>query len=51
MFVTDNMIMLGSVIRVNKEYYPKTLLEEYKHEAKKTKIDNFINDDLDPKFI
>ena len=51
MFVTDNMIMLGSVIRVNEEYYPKTLLEECKHEVKKTKIDNFINDDLDPKFI
>ena len=41
--------MLGSVIRVNKEY--KTLLEECKYEIKKTKMDNFINDDLGPKFI
>ena len=43
--------MLGSVIRVNKEYYPKTLLEECKYEIKKTKMDNFINHDLGPKFI
>ena len=43
-----SMIMLDSVIRVNKKYYPQTLLEQCKHEMKKTKMENLINDDLDP---
>ena len=42
------MIMLDSVIRVNKKYYPQTLLEECKYEIRKTKMDNLINDDLEP---
>ena len=41
------MIILQSVIRVNKNYYPQTLLEECKHIIKKSKIENLINDDLD----
>ena len=41
------MIILKSVIRVNKNYYPQTLLEECKHITKKSKIENLINDDLD----
>ena len=40
--------MLDSVIRVNKKYYPQTLLEECKYEIKKTKMENLINDDLEP---
>ena len=32
-----SMIMLDSVIRVNKKYYPQTLLEECKYEIKKLK--------------
>ena len=40
--------MLDSVIGVNKKYYPQTLLEEYKYEIKKTKMENLINDDLEP---
>ena len=39
--------MLGSVIRANKKYYPQTLLEEWKYEIKKGKMENLINDDLD----
>ena len=39
--------MLGSVIRVNKKYYPQTLLEECKYIIKNNKIENHINDDLD----
>ena len=39
--------MLDSVIRVNKKYYPQTLLEEYKYEIKKNKVENLINDELD----
>ena len=41
------MIILESVIRVNKNYYPQTLLEECKHIIKKSKIENLINDNLD----
>ena len=32
-----SLIMLNSVIRVNKKYYPQTLLEEWKYEIKKIK--------------
>ena len=40
--------MLDSVITVSKKYYPQTLLEECKYEIKKNKMENLINDDLDP---
>ena len=39
--------MLDSVIRVNKKYYPQTLLEECKYVIRKSKTENLINDDLD----
>ena len=39
--------MLDSVIRVNKKYYPQTLLEKRKYVIKKNKMENLINDDLD----
>ena len=42
------LIMLDSVIRANKKYYPQTLLEECKYEIKKNKMKNLINDNLDP---
>ena len=38
--------MLDSVIRVNKKYYPQTLLEECKYVIRKNKVENLINDDL-----
>ena len=38
--------MLESVIRVNKKYYPQTLLEECKYVIRKNKMKNLINDDL-----
>ena len=40
--------MLDSVITVNKKYYSQTLLEECKYEIKNYKMENLINDDLDP---
>ena len=42
-----SLIMLDSVVRVNKKYYPQTLLEECKYTIKKIKMENLINDDLD----
>ena len=42
-----SVIMLGSAIRVNKEYYPQTLLEKCKYVIRKNKLENLINDDLD----
>ena len=41
-----SLIMLDSVIRVNKKYYPQTLLEECKYVIRKNKVENLINDDL-----
>ena len=43
-----SVIMIDSVIRVNKKYYPQTLLEKCKYEIKNNKMENLINDDLDP---
>ena len=40
-------IMLDSVIRVNKKYYPQTFLEEWKYLIWKNKMENLINDGLD----
>ena len=42
-----SLIMLDSMIRVNKRYYPQTLLEGCKYKIKKNKMENLINDDLD----
>ena len=43
-----SLIILDSVIRVNKKYYPQTLSEECKYEIKKIKMENPISDALDP---
>ena len=40
--------MLDSLIRVNKKCYPQILLEECKYKILKNKLENLINDDLDP---
>ena len=42
-----SLIMLDSVIKASKKYYPQTLLEECKYEAKKRKMKNLINDKLE----
>ena len=39
--------MVDSVIKATKKYYPQTLLEECKYEAKKRKMKNLINDKLE----
>ena len=39
--------MLDFVVKVSKMYYPQKLLEESKYEAKKTKMESLINDDLE----
>ena len=45
-----SLIMLDSV-RVNKKYYPQTLLEECKYVIRKNKMENLINNDFKFKFI
>ena len=41
------LIMLESVIRSNKKYYPQTLMEECKYVIQTNQMKNLINDDLD----
>ena len=41
-----SIIMLDSVIKVNKKYYPQTFLEECKYVQEKIKNENYIDDDL-----
>ena len=41
-----SIIMLDSVIKANKKYYPQTLLEECKYVQKMIKMENHINGDL-----
>ena len=42
-----SIIMLDSVIKANKKYYPQTLLEECKYIQEKIKTENYINEDLE----
>ena len=42
-----SLIVLNSIIRVNKKYYLQTFLEECKYVIRKNKMENLINDDLD----
>ena len=42
-----SIIMLDSVIKANKKYYPQTLLEDCKYVQEKIKMENLINDDLE----
>ena len=38
-----SIIMIDSVIKENKKYYPQILLEECKYTKEKIKIENYIN--------
>ena len=42
-----SIIMLDSVVKAKKKYYPQTLLEECKYEQKRIKTENLIDDDLE----
>ena len=42
-----SIIMLDSVIKAKKKYYPQKLLEECKYEQEKIKLENLIDDDLE----
>ena len=42
-----SVIMLDSVIKTNKKYYPQTLLEECKYVQEKIKTENYIDEDLE----
>ena len=42
-----SIIMLDSIIKAKKKYYPQTILEECKYEQKRIKIENLIDDDLE----
>ena len=42
-----SIIMLDSVIKPKKKYYPQTFLVECKCEQKRIKIENLIDDDLE----
>ena len=42
-----SIIMLDSVIKAKKKYYPQTVLEECKYEQKTLKTENLIDDDLE----
>ena len=42
-----SIIMLDSVIKANKKYYPQTFLEECKYMQEKIKTENYIDLELD----
>ena len=42
-----SIIVIDSVIKANKKYYPQIFLEECKYMQEKIKIENFINEDLE----
>ena len=41
-----SIIMLDSVIKAKKKYYPQTFLEKCKNEQKRIKLENLIDDDF-----
>ena len=41
------IIMIDSVIKANKGYYPQTILKECNYIKEKRKIENYINEDLE----
>ena len=42
-----SIIVLNSVIKAKKKYYPQTLLEQCKYEKEKIKMENLTDDDLE----
>ena len=42
-----SIIMIDSVIKANKKYYPQTVLEECKHIQEKIRTENYIDKDLE----
>ena len=42
-----SIIILDSVNKASKKYYPQTFLEECKYVQKKIKTENYIDDDLE----
>ena len=42
-----SIIMLDSVIKANKKYYPQIFLEECKYVQEKIKMENYIDEDLE----
>ena len=42
-----SIIMIDSVIKANKKYYPQTLLEECKYVQEKIKTENYIDEELE----
>ena len=43
----SSIIMLDSVIKAKKKYYPQTSLDECKYEPKWIKLENLFDDDLE----
>ena len=41
-----SIIMIDSVIKADKKYYPQTFLEECKYKQEKIKIESYINEDI-----
>ena len=46
-FKRFSIIMLDYVVKAKKKYYPQTLLEEWRYEQEKIKMENLIDDDLE----
>ena len=42
-----SIMILDSVIKAKKKYYPQTLLEQCKYEKEKIKMENLTDDDLE----
>ena len=42
-----SIIIIDSVVKANKKYYPQTLLEECKYIQEKIKTENYINEELE----
>ena len=41
-----SIVLIDSVIKANKKYYPQTLFEECKYVKEKIKIENYVDEEL-----
>ena len=46
-FICLSVILINSVFRIGKNYYPRVLLEEYKYVAEEKTIPKYIIDDIE----
>ena len=46
-FISLSMVLIDSVFKMGKNYYPQVSLKEYKYNVKEKEVTEYINEDLE----